>query len=161
MKVSYSLTLVKIAHKMLYQWGLPKSVTGGKQGGGCEGRPSHTADAVYIQVDHQHVGRTVAANALQVELHTCPKKESLQKTSSPLSAVGARRGVPGDSQVASTSASYSPFRAQTLHLPQGSTSHCSSHLLIQLSVSPSPTIREYPACMTGAYHSMAQVHRLH
>lgn len=59
-----------------------------------------------------------------LRMRALPKNESRQKTSSPASGVGARNGVPGASQVASRSASYSALRAHTRQLPQGSTSHC-------------------------------------
>ena len=47
---------------------------------------------------------------------TSPANESLQKGASPVVAVGARRGVPLGSQVASTTASYRRLRPQISHL---------------------------------------------
>lgn len=55
---------------------------------------------------------------------TCPQKESRQKGCRPSVAVGARRGVPGESQVASTSASYRELFPQIFHLQR---SHSHSH----------------------------------
>ena len=60
---------------------------------------------------------------------TVPQKESRQTGVRPPSIVGARSGVPGAAQAASTHASYSAPRAVMRQRPQGSTSHPTLPLL--------------------------------
>lgn len=60
---------------------------------------------------------------------TLPQKESRQKGVSPSSMVGARSGVPGAEQTASTTASCSAVRAEMRQRPHVSTSQARLPLL--------------------------------